>query len=125
MSPISLFRKQQDAPRKQDKSESRLISVTVSRGKAGRRVILRPHLTEKATRLAERGSYVFAVDRRATKPSVRRAVEESYKVKVLAVQIAKRALLKKRRGGRIIGRRPFLKKAIVTLEKGQKIELTS
>ena len=86
-------------------------------------VIRRPLLTERSTLLKEKhGQYCFHVSRDATKGDVKRAIQEIFKVKVACV----RTMVipgKLRRLGRFQGHRPDWKKAIVTLEKGQKIEL--
>ena len=86
-------------------------------------IIKRPLITEKAVMAKEMmGRYSFEVALAASKPVVRKAVEDFFKVKV---QEIKTMIIhgKKRRIGRYTGKRPNWKKAIVTLEKGQKIEL--
>ena len=80
--------------------------------------------TEKGTKVAPQRKYLFAVDIRATKPQVRRAVEEIFKVKVAAVNTAVVAG-KPRRVGVQWGYRSDWKKAIVTLAEGSKIEVAS
>jgi large subunit ribosomal protein L23 len=95
------------------------------RGKAARPIILRPHVTEKATRLAEHRSYVFVVDRNATKPAVKHAVERRWRVNVIRVRMMRTPRGVRVRGGRVLRKRPALKKAIVTLAEGQKIELAA
>ena len=87
-----------------------------------RDVIIRPILTEKTTFLAESGKYVFRVHDRANKLEIQRAVEELFRVDVVSVNVA-RMKGKWRRFGRSRGRRPDWKKAIVTLQAGQSIEL--
>ncbi|HEY8450371.1 MAG TPA: 50S ribosomal protein L23 [Bacillota bacterium] len=84
-------------------------------------VILRPVVTEKSMAQVADGKYTFVVDRRATKPEIRRAVEELFNVEVERVNtITMRG--KVRRMGRYVGRRPDWKKAIVTLKEGQRIK---
>ncbi len=86
-------------------------------------IIKRPLITEKAVVAKEMfGRYSFEVALTASKPVVRKAVEDFFKVKV---QEIKTMIIhgKKRRIGRYSGKRPNWKKAIVTLEKGQKIDL--
>lgn len=80
--------------------------------------------TEKATKLAARRQYFFTVDRQATKPQIRRAVESLFKVKVERVHTA---VLpgKPRRVGAQWGLRPDWKRAIVTLAEGSKIEIAT
>lgn len=107
-------------------SESpRLHALHAVRGKAARRVVLRPHLTEKAMRLAENRSYVFIVEKNATKTAVKNEVSRRWRVKVEAVRMMRTRAVVKRRGGRILRKRPSYKKAIVTLREGEKIELAS
>ena len=85
-------------------------------------VVKRPLITEKSMKLVEKGQYTFEVDKRATKPEVKAAVEELFNVKVVAVNIIN-GLKKEKRVGKYTGLLPAVTKAIVTLEKGQKIEI--
>jgi large subunit ribosomal protein L23 len=86
--------------------------------------ILGPVITEKATLLSEEGKVVFAVPLDATKKEIAEAVEELFKVKVTAVNtIRTKGKTKRFRG--IAGRRNDTKKAIVTLEEGQSIDVTT
>jgi len=85
-------------------------------------VIQRPLVTEKSTLgREERNEVAFAVDPRASKHDVRRAVEELFSVRVDDVRTM-RMPRKTRRVGRFIGHRPQWKKAIVRLAEGQTIE---
>lgn len=86
--------------------------------------ILSPVITEKATLLAERGQVVFKVDMKATKPDIRAAVEAIFDVKVTAVNTLVTKGKTKRFRGRV-GRRSDVKKAIVTLAAGAKIDVTT
>lgn len=86
-------------------------------------VIVRPILTERTTMMKEKqNQYVFEVRPTATKPDIRHAIEEIFKVKVLSVRTMNVGG-KMRRLGRSEGQRPDWKKAIVTLGEGQKIDL--
>ena len=86
-------------------------------------IISAPLITEKATtEKRDRNTYVFRVETRATKVSLRQAVEQLFKVKVKAVNTL-RVSGKKRITGRSIGRTSSWKKAYVTLAPGQKIEM--
>ncbi|HEY8495757.1 MAG TPA: 50S ribosomal protein L23 [Limnochordales bacterium] len=87
-----------------------------------RDVIKRPLVTEKATELMQQGKYVFEVDRSANKTQIKRAVETIFNVKVVKVNTI-RMQGKLRRQGRWIGRTPERKKAIVTLQEGQRIPI--
>ncbi len=81
-------------------------------------------LTEKATLLSEKhNQYVFRVSPRANKIDVKRAVEQLFKKTVLNVRTANYAGKKKRELTASFCRKPHLKKAIVTLKKGEKLDL--
>lgn len=85
-------------------------------------VIKKPRITEKATSLLEGNKYTFEVDVRSNKSEIKRAVEELFKVKVVKVNTVRlKGKEVRRRTG--IGRTPEVKKAIVTLQPGDKIEV--
>lgn len=85
-------------------------------------VLRRPVVTEKSNYQADAlHRYTFEVDRRATKVDVRKAVESIFKVTVLDVNMIK-VRGKKRRFGRVVGRMPDWKKAVVTIAPGQSIK---
>ncbi len=85
-------------------------------------VIVRPLVTEKNTMLIEQGKYCFEIDRRASKPQVKAAIEEIFKVSVTDVAtINVRGKMKRR--GKDSGYTANWKKAIVTLAAGDRIEL--
>jgi len=80
-------------------------------------------LTEKTTKLKdEENKYTFAVDRRANKIEIGKAVEKLFKVKVVDVHVMNMPG-KRKRMGRIISEKNPWKKAIVTLAKGERIEI--
>ncbi|MEK9658955.1 MAG: 50S ribosomal protein L23 [Chloroflexota bacterium] len=86
-------------------------------------VLKRPIVTEKSTLLQEQSKYVFEVDKRASKTEVKDAVERSFDVKVRAVRVLTIAGERKRRAnGRWMDQRS-IKKAVVTLDPGQSIQL--
>lgn len=85
-------------------------------------VLVRPQITEKATFLQEKNQYIFQAFKAATKPQVKKAVQEVYGVSVEKVRIIN-VDRKKRRLGRTTGWKKGYKKAIVTLKKGQEIEI--
>ncbi len=86
-------------------------------------IIRRPIITEKVHKLQENlNKYVFEVDPQANKIQIKRSIEERFKVKVTSVRTINVAG-KVKRLGRFSGRRPDRKKAIITLAKGEKIEL--
>ena len=85
-------------------------------------MIRKPLITEKSTLERELSNVVtFSVDPRASKPEIKRAVEELFSVKVLEVRTSK-VRGKTRRLGRSVGRRPNWKKARVRLGEGETIE---
>ena len=85
-------------------------------------VLLRPVITEKSTLLSEQGKYVFAIAIRANKLQVKEAVQLAYKVSVTDVNVMK-VHGKTKRVGRTRGKAPDWKKAIVTVQPGDRIEL--
>lgn len=87
-------------------------------------VIRRPVITEKATMASENGAVVFEVDIAANKPAIKEAVETLFGVKVKAVNTVLTKGKQKRFKG-IKGRRNDVKKAYVTLEEGNTIDVTT
>ena len=82
-----------------------------------------PHISEKASLLAEKNNqYTFNVMSSANKTEVRKSIEGKYKVNVTKVNIVN-IHPKKRRLGATQGFKKGFKKAIITLKKGQKIEI--
>jgi large subunit ribosomal protein L23 len=82
-------------------------------------------LTEKGTFQAEKANqYTVVADRRATKPQIRKAVQELFKVKVLKVNTQQVRGKARRKMTKHAGWSPDWKKAIVTLKAGEKISLT-
>ncbi|MDG2269196.1 MAG: 50S ribosomal protein L23 [Alphaproteobacteria bacterium] len=98
-------------------------SVTISPASACD-VILSPVITEKATMGSEHNQVTFRVPLDASKPAIRAAVEHLFKVKVKAVNTIRQQGKTKRFRG-IVGRRPDYKKAVVTLEEGNTIDVTT
>jgi large subunit ribosomal protein L23 len=86
--------------------------------------ILAPIITEKATMLSEQNKVVFRVADDATKEEIAIAVEELFRVKVTKVNTLIQKGKTKRFRGRP-GRRRDVKKAIVTLQEGQSIDITT
>jgi large subunit ribosomal protein L23 len=87
-------------------------------------VILSPVITEKATAASDSNQVVFKVHRDATKPEIKAAIEELFKVKVLSVNtLTRKGKVKQFRG--IRGRQQDIKKAIVRLAEGDKIDVTT
>ncbi|MDX2027320.1 MAG: 50S ribosomal protein L23 [Alphaproteobacteria bacterium] len=87
-------------------------------------IIQSPVITEKATNGSMHNQVTFRVLRTATKPQIRAAVENVFKVKVTAVNTHNRQGKTKRFKGRV-GFRSDVKFAIVTLAEGSKIDVTT
>jgi large subunit ribosomal protein L23 len=88
-----------------------------------RNIVRRARITEKGTRIREsENGYLFEVARDANKIQIKKAIEAIFNVKVNDVRTL-RVHGKPKRVGRYAGHRPDWKKAIVTLKKGQTIEL--
>ena len=92
-------------------------------------ILVKPLVTEKMTDQAERfNRYGFVVDRRATKPQIKKAVETLYNVSVDTVNtMVYGGKMKSRytKGGVITGKTASYKKAIVTLVEGDSIDFYS
>jgi large subunit ribosomal protein L23 len=87
-------------------------------------VIVGPVITEKATMLSEHNKVVFKVAKTATKPQIKAAVEKLFDVKVISVNtMVTEGKMKVFRGR--LGQRSDVKKAVVTLEEGHSIDVTT
>jgi large subunit ribosomal protein L23 len=87
-------------------------------------VIIAPVITEKATIASEHNKVIFKVAGTATKPQIKEAVEKLFDVKVKSVNtLVRKGKFKAFRGRP--GMQADLKKAIVTLEEGHRIDVTS
>ena len=87
-------------------------------------VIVSPVITEKATLASEQNQVIFRVAPHATKPQIKEAVEKLFDVKVKHVN----TLIRKGKVRNFRGRRGMLsdvKKAVVTLEEGHRIDVTT
>ena len=87
-------------------------------------IIRKPLVTEKSTMASENGAVVFEVSIDSNKPQIKEAVEALFGVKVKAVNTSITKGKKKRVRG-VIGRRKDVKKAFVTLEDGNTIDVTT
>jgi len=87
-------------------------------------VILAPVITEKSSEASESNKVVFKVRLDATKPQIKKAVEKLFGVKVVAVNTLTRKGKTKRFRG-IEGRQKDMKKAVVKLAEGDKIDVTT
>ena len=86
--------------------------------------IRNPIITEKATILSEQNKTVFRVHSKANKKIIKKNIEKLFKVNVVKVNIINRKAKLKMKQGRKSYKNGY-KKAIVTLKKGQSIDLTS
>lgn len=84
-------------------------------------VLRRPLITEKSTELQSLNKYAFEIADGANKPQVKQAVEAAFKVKVTGVNVVTMRGKAKRIGQQMV-QTPDWKKAIVTLQPGDKIE---
>ena len=87
-------------------------------------VILSPVITEKSSAASEFNQVIFKVRRDATKPEIKAAIEKLFGVKVLSVNTLTRKGKTKHFKG-IKGRQQDVKKAIVRLAEGDKIDVTT
>ena len=87
-----------------------------------RDIIIAPIITEKSASLEAQNTYVFKVDIKANKTSIKQAIEKIFNVKVKEIRTIN-VHPRKRRVGRYTGLTNRKKKAIVTLEQGQTINL--
>ena len=87
-------------------------------------VIIAPVITEKATMGSEHNKVTFKVAKSATKPQIKEAVEKLFDVKVKSVNThVRKGKIKAFKG--TIGEQSEVKRAIVTLEEGHKIDVTT
>ena len=86
--------------------------------------IVAPNITEKATSLSEFNKVVFKVKKNASKSSIKKSIEKIFKVNVIKINtINLQNKSKIVRGRKVV--KPGVKKAIVTLKKGQSIDLAT
>ena len=87
-------------------------------------VIIAPVITEKATVASEHNQVIFKVARNATKPQIKEAVEKLFDVKVKSVNtLVRKGKSKVFRGN--FGSQSDVKRAVVTLEEGHRIDVTT
>jgi len=86
--------------------------------------ILSPFVTEKSTNLSEQNKIVFKVPFRANKTNLKKNIEKIFKVNVIKINIINKQNRTKLARGRKVKVSGF-KKAIITLKKGQSIDLTT
>jgi large subunit ribosomal protein L23 len=86
-------------------------------------IIKKPWVTEKSGDLAAKGKYVFIVSKEASKPEIKKAMKEIYKVDATDVNMVNLPGKRKRFGQAMKGMTEGHRKAIVTLKEGQKIDI--
>ena len=86
--------------------------------------IVAPHITEKSTNLSEQNKIIFKVPQKATKHNLKKNIEKIFKVNVTKINIINKQNRTKLTRGRKVKVSGF-KKAIITLKKGQSIDLTT
>jgi large subunit ribosomal protein L23 len=125
---VSAVKKEKTEKKAEKKEVQPFVSPAKSAGPKVRKekfsyeVIKNPHISEKASYLAEQNQYVFEILPNYNKKEVKDAVEGIYGVDVLSVNMIK-IPAKKRRLGRTEGFRKAYKKAVVKIKEGQKIEI--
>lgn len=87
-------------------------------------IIIRPVVTEKATKQSEKLAYGFYVNRNATKIDVKMAIKELYGQEVASVRSINQPAKKRIMRRAITNKRPEMKKVLVTLKGGKKLDTT-
>lgn len=114
-----------EAAKTSDESSEKAVAVKGSknpRAATHASLLVKPHISEKAATLADRGIYVFDVPLSANKIEIRKAVEAAYQVHVVSVR-TQRGIGKVVKRGKVAGRRSAWKKALVELKHGETIAL--
>lgn len=126
MSPLPFFKNKTRQPSNKKevikKPEVQVSSAPKVVGLSAAGVLVKPHITEKASMLAEQNDYVFDVYPRTNAFEIKRAVEKTYNVKVVKVNMLN-IPSKTKRIGKHMGKTGAVRKAIVQIQKGQTIEL--
>jgi len=122
VSKVSAIKKEQPVKEKTEVADVKAAPARTKNSKFSYDAIKQPHISEKASYLAEKNQYIFEILPNYNKQEVKKAVEGIYNVDVLSVNIIK-IPAKKRRLGRTEGFRKAYKKAVVTIKEGQKIEI--
>lgn len=96
--------------------------ITGSRTSGNPFIIVRPFITEKAVMLSDQRKYVFLVDRHAPAAEVKKSIESLYKVDVQSINMINIVKRKANRRSRVKQLVP-IRKAVVTLAKGQELDI--
>ncbi|MEK7665648.1 MAG: 50S ribosomal protein L23 [Patescibacteria group bacterium] len=116
---VSVQEKKEETKKVVPKKESKKIKLV---REATTSVILQPLVTEKAARLSTLNTYVFRINRRATRVQVMEAFTDLYGVQPIRVNIINHRA-EPVRFGRLTGKQTAWKKAMVTLPKGKKVQI--
>ena len=100
------------------------MTANIALNKDPRDIILKPVVSEKSYGLIDEGKYTFLVDPRASKTEIKLAIEKIFGVKVASVTTINR-VGKRRRTRYGWGKRPDVKRAIVSVADGQRIDIFS
>jgi large subunit ribosomal protein L23 len=119
---MALFSKKQKTEVKAKEAAPAETKTTFQHPRNAKTVLKQPWFSERATALSAQNKYVFLVSDGATKPSVKDEIQRRYGVRVTAVNII-RKMGKMKRFKNVTSRRIGIKKAIVTLKPGDKIEI--
>ncbi|MFH1713301.1 MAG: 50S ribosomal protein L23 [Candidatus Jacksonbacteria bacterium] len=113
------------ADKKKTDAEKKSISAKIAKSAGIGRladVLIKPIVTEKSTNLSGQNKYVFLVNNRANKNQIIAAIKAVYQIKPTLINIINKKG-KKVKFGKIQGQRKDIKKAIVTLPKGKKLDI--
>ena len=101
---------------------NKAVKEKVNNSEVAYRKLVRPVITEATTAAMALNKYIFEVSKDATKKEIGKAVEELYNVTVEKVNTTSLPA-KRKQYGRTPGWKPGMKKAVVTIKQGDKIEL--
>ncbi len=102
--------------------EEQAVERTAKKANRAHVLLLRPVVTEKSTYWQADGKYCFEVVKDATKTDIKKAIEAEFGVHIIGMNI-QNYIGKVVRYGRTIGRRNSRRRAVVTLKKGEQIEI--
>ena len=111
-----------ESTKEKPEAVAKVSTGKIKNAKFSYEAVKQPHISEKASYLAEKDQYTFEISPNYNKKEIKDAVEGIYGVDVLSVNII-RIPAKKRRLGRTEGFRKAYKKAVVRIKEGQKIEI--
>lgn len=90
--------------------------------------ITKPHITEKAAHLTNKNQYIFIVHKKANKITIKKELEKQYNITIQAINTARyigKKIVRYTKKHVNKGQKPLYKKAIITLNKGQTLDLQS